>query len=78
MTDFVSAPIPPPFCDFRKMSGAGKSSKDDGADENLMRKEEVVALLDDVFADDKEASTTFMLRAEGFQTSEIQKKLPMN
>ena len=43
------------------MSGGGKPTTEDGADEKLMRKEEVVALRTDAFADDKEASTIFML-----------------
>ena len=60
------------------MSGAGKPPTEGGADEKLMRKEEVVALLADVFADDKVASTLFMLRAEGSQVSGIQTKLSMN
>jgi hypothetical protein len=61
VTYFVSNPILTPFWDFRKMSGGGKPPTEAGADEKLMRKEEVVALPANVFADDKKASTIFIL-----------------
>jgi len=56
----------------------GETPMEDGADEKVMRKEEIEALLADVFADDTEAAHIFMLRVEGFQASEIQTKLSMS
>lgn len=44
----------------------------DGADEALMRTEEVQQLLSEVFGDDTEAASIFDLRLQGFQAAEIQ------
>ena len=56
----------------------GEPPLEEGADEKLMRREEVEALLIEVFVDDKEAATIFILRAEGFQASEVQTKLSLS
>lgn len=55
----------------------GEEPTEDAADEMLMRKEDLEVILEAVFGDDKEGSDIFMLRAEGFQASEIQAKLSM-
>lgn len=55
----------------------GEEPTEDAADEMLMRKEDLETILEAVFGDDKEAAGIFMLRAEGFQASEIQTKLSM-
>jgi DNA-directed RNA polymerase specialized sigma24 family protein len=47
----------------------------EGVDEALMRKEEVEALLEQVFGDDTEAAQIFERRLDGFQAAEIQSKL---
>jgi len=50
----------------------------EGADETLMRKEEVNAMLKQVFGDDTEAAHIFALRLEGFQAAEIQIKFELS
>lgn len=54
---------------------AGEPDLDSGPDEMLMGKQEMDNLLFSIFGDDKEAANIFVLRAEGFQVSEIQKAL---
>lgn len=52
-------------------------SEESGA-ETLISKEEVQGILKAVFADDTEAAEIFKLRAEGFQSVDIQTKLDMS
>jgi DNA-directed RNA polymerase specialized sigma24 family protein len=54
---------------------AGEPELDSGPDEVLMGKQEMDSLLFSIFGDDKEAANIFVLRAEGFQASEIQNAL---
>jgi DNA-directed RNA polymerase specialized sigma24 family protein len=53
----------------------GPHPMEDGADEALMRKEEIRAHLKAVFGADTEAANVFSLRTEGFQAAEIQSNL---
>jgi DNA-directed RNA polymerase specialized sigma24 family protein len=53
----------------------GDPPLDAGPDEHLMSKQETDALLRSVFGDDNEAANIFVLRAEGFAASDIQRTL---
>ena len=56
----------------------GEPPLDAGPDEHLISKQEIEALLRSIFGDDNEAANIFVLRAEGFLASDIQKTLHLS
>jgi DNA-directed RNA polymerase specialized sigma24 family protein len=55
----------------------GQEPTEDGADEMLMQNEDVEHLLRTIFGDDTQAAEIFVLRAEGFGASQIQRDLKL-
>ena len=56
----------------------GEPPLDAGPDEDLISKQEIDVLLRSIFGDDHEAEKIFVLRAEGFLASDIQRTLQLS